>query len=436
MTETYLEQLVPEKDFAGLLESRAEAVFRLSRTLRATHDSGWSKRDFYQLHTEADDLESFLDDFGARYNRTYNYLTELTASLRGFALAGLTMEHLVRRLLGYGVIQALPRDDQDVAQDDIRGSLAFVRDTIRRILDAMDAEAVGLGLSPPVGGEGPGQRDEQIQRFSLPRNVGQEDLQNEEQKIAEVASKYLQACSMLRDAGVRRIEDAKERTAFLADRCTEEQARVYEATVHNLQSAYDTHIKNTVLEADDERLPLLRGHVSSALHLLEAVTQLTHFVERHESNVRSEAAERKLAELIDRSRVHDVTLNALLYWADRFMQLGRELAEELLPSYTNVQLLEVEVAEGITLHARPVSLIVAIVNHYGTPVEMEVAGKTCHAGSILELMIAVGSHPEERCFVFRGDEHPLRDIRMLFEGGLGERGIDALPDGLSYLRAD
>jgi phosphotransferase system HPr-like phosphotransfer protein len=180
----------------------------------------------------------------------------------------------------------------------------------------------------------------------------------------------------------------------------------------------------------------LRGHVSSALHLLEAVTQLAHFVERHESGVRTEAAERKLADLVDRARVHDVTLNTLLYWADRIMQLGRRLAEELLPTYTNVQQLEVEVDDGVTLHARPVSLIVGIVTHYGTPVEMEVGGATCHAGSILELMIAVGSHPEERRFVFRGDEHPLRDIRMLFGAGLGEHGIDALPDALSYLRGD
>ncbi len=129
-------------------------------------------------------------------------------------------------------------------------------------------------------------------------------------------------------------------------------------------------------------------------------------------------------------------LNTLLFWADRLMQLGAPLAEALLPAYTNVQQLEVDVAEGVTVHARPASLIVAIVNHHGTPVELELAGQTCNAGSILELMILIGSHPEERRFLFRGDEHPLADIGVLFEHNLGEDGIDGLPVALDYLRGD
>ena len=104
----------------------------------------------------------------------------------------------------------------------------------------------------------------------------------------EVVTKYMQACEMLKDLHVRCIDDAQERHAFFSRNCTEALARTYEATVHNLQSTYDTHIQNTVLEGQDERLPRLRGHVSAALHLLEAVTHLAHFIERHENEVRSE----------------------------------------------------------------------------------------------------------------------------------------------------
>ena len=49
-------------------------------------------------------------------------------------------------------------------------------------------------------------------------------------------------------------------------------------------------------------------------------------------------------------------------------------------------------------------------------------------------MIAVGSHAEARRFVFRGDVNPLRDLRTLFDAGLGERGVDTLPESLAYLR--
>lgn len=435
MTEVSLEKLVPEKDFAALLGVRAQPFLGLSRLLVGTGEASWTKRDYFQLHTEADELESFLDDYGARYNRTYNYLTELTASIRGFALTGLTLEHLARRLEGYGVLPELEGVGRAEARTDLERGRTFVRHSLTVLLEAIAREARERGL-PALERDRPPASQDVVQRFRLPRNVGQEELENEEQRIAEVASKYLQAANMLRDAGIRRLRTESEREAFLADRCSEEQARVYEATVHNLQSAYDTHIKNTLLEARDDRLARLRGFISCSLHLLEAVTQLTHFVERHESGMRSEAAERRLSELVDRSEVVDVTLNALLYWAHRFMERGRTTADDLLPSYMNVQELEVELDGGITLHARPASLIVAIVNHHGTPVEMTVAGSTCHAGSILELMIAVGSHPDERRYTFRGDEHPLRDIQRLFEAGLGEGGLDRLPAELSYLRGD
>jgi hypothetical protein len=43
---------------------------------------------------------------------------------------------------------------------------------------------------------------------------------------------------------------------------------------------------------------------------------------------------------------------------------------------------------------------------------------------------------DERRVTFRCDEVVLRDLRRLFESGLGEGpdGLDGLPDGLSYLR--
>ena len=43
-------------------------------------------------------------------------------------------------------------------------------------------------------------------------------------------------------------------------------------------------------------------------------------------------------------------------------------------------------------------------------------------------MVTVGSHPNARRFKFRGDENPLRDIKLLFQSGLGEESIDRLRD--------
>jgi phosphotransferase system HPr-like phosphotransfer protein len=218
----------------------------------------------------------------------------------------------------------------------------------------------------------------------------------------------------------------------MSEFCTEEQARVYEASVHNLQSAYDTYIKNTTLEDSDERLPRLRGHASVAFHLLEAFTELIHFVERHE-RARSLDANSRIPGTVDRAKAVQVARENLLAWAARMIVLGRPYAEGLVPTYTDQSELFVEVPPELTLHARPVALIVKIVSHHGTATTCEVGGSECNAGSILEMMVTVGSHPELSAYRFSGDARTLEDIQRLFAAGLGERGLDSLPPELGYL---
>ncbi|MBM3977477.1 MAG: HPr family phosphocarrier protein [Planctomycetes bacterium] len=435
MPETSLEQVVDERRFAAALQEQSASFFRLCNTLLAPGAARWHKRHYFQLISEAEALESFLDDYGARYNRTYCFFTELIASVRGFALAGYSIAHLMGRLDSYNLGLSRNAAGMQGASRSIDDCWTFINHSIRDMLLACRGEAERLGMHVSREALPEASFKPLIAKQKLPRNVDQTEPQDDRQKAAEVASKYLQACEMLEELGVRRLSDPEERRAFLLSHCNEEQARVYEATVHNLQSAYDTHLKSSQIESGDERLGRLRGHVSAALHLLESVTYLTHFYERHETDLRSNEAKVRIGMIVDKVRVQDMILNHLLFWADLFMQSGRPVAEAVLPQYTNAQELTVELGEELELHARPASLIVGIVNHYGTPVEMEVAGRRCNAASILELLVTVGSHPGEKRYVFRGDEKPLADIATLFRYGLGEMGIDQLPSQLAYLRS-
>lgn len=428
-----LEEVIPERAFAGLLQGRSQSFFRLSTSLLEGQPGAWSKKHYYQLLLEAEELESFLDDHGARNNRTYGALRELVASVLWFAQTGHSLSHLEARLEGYGALNLCSASESVDFNSSMEHARAFVRRSSATLLTAIREEAVKLGLelSPeqfPEASFAAG-----AVRLQLPRNVGEHEPTEEQQKIAEVASKFIAASSMLEDLRIRRIKTPTDRKAFLSRLCTEEQARVYEATVHNLQSTYDTYIKNTVLEGRDQRLPKLRGLTSAALHLLECATFLTHFVERHEGSGR-DPVQRRLGQLVAEHDVHEVVLNSLLYWADFFLRRGRKVAEDLLPAYTNVQELVVELSPDIKLHARPAALIVGIVGHYGTPVELEVGGKRCNAASILEVLVTVGTYADERRYVFRGDVRPLGDIKLLFENGLGESGLESLPPPLAYLK--
>lgn len=428
-----LEAVVPEQEFLGLLGGFAQEFASISSAVLAQREVRWPKRFYFRLQAEADELEVALDDYGARYNRTFSVLTELTASARGFALAGLSLTHLTKRLEGYGVLQELSREEADAAQGALEQARRFVQDSLIRLLESWWEEARIRKVRLPAPAEHPVFAPESL-RFRLPRNVGQAVIEDEEKRIAEVASKYLQAAEMLEESGLSSEADPGTRDRLLGARCDEQMARVFEATVHNLQSAYDTHIGHTRIEEADGRLRRLRGHISTALHLLETVTQLTHFVERHDSEQRSELAEAHLSKIVGRHAVQGVILNELFFWARRFLTAGVPLAEELLPRYTDLQSLDVLLPEGLSLHARPASLLVAIATHHGTPVEMSVGDRTANASSILEVMVLVGSHPEAREFRFCGDAKPLRDIQQLFESGLGEQGLDRLPASLDYLR--
>lgn len=436
MTEISLDTVVQERDFAAELSGHAQRFAFLAHSLLegSKQWSGpWRKRDHFQLHAEADELEGLLDDYGARYNRTFCYLTELTASIRGFSLAGLSISHLSKRLGGYGVLAGLSAEDSVAAQAAVERTCTFVQASQVSLLDAwlQEARSLKLEFAPITRDEG--EFSQETSRPRLPRNVDQEHIDGEEPRIAEVASKFLAAHAMLQRSGLS-PEPGCDRAKLLSRYCTEELARVHEATIHNLQSAYDTHIGNTVLESRDGRLQRLRGHISAALHLFQAITQLTHFVDRHESGVRSDTLEERLSNVVARADVQELILDVLLHWAQRFIALGAPLAEELLPTYTNILSLELTLADHLVLHARPASMLVSVVNHYGTPVEMELGGSTCNASSILELMILVGSNPGASSFTFHGDERPLEDIKLLFGCGFGEAGMEHLPAELDYLR--
>lgn len=434
MGDGALEQVIPEKAFAGLLQRQGDMLFRLAETLRARGDADWTRRHFFQLVSEADTVEAFLDDFGARHNRTYAYLRELVASLRGFALAGFSIAHLAVRLDGYPNV--LSTGEAAASSDSVRRSLAFLVRTVRLLLAAVQDESRALGVELPTEAFPEDRWMPDGPRRKLARNMGQGEVASDEQKTAEIASKFVEAAVLFDELGVRRIAGEHERETWLQRNCSEERARSLEATVHNLQSAYDTWVKGTSIEAGDPRLNKLRGHASAALHLLEAVTHLTHFVERHERTAHDDAIPRRIASLVSKAEVREVTLNHLLVHAGVYLRRGRSVAEDLLPSYTNFQEIEVSLRDDIVLHARPAALIVGIVQRYGTPVEFEVDGHPCNAGSILEMMVTVGSAPDARRFRFRGDEHPLRDIALLFQHALGEDGLDRLPPQLAYLRND
>ena len=430
MSKSSLDETLSEEGFQALASKRGGRFGRLSHTLLAREL--WTRRHFYQLIAEADVFEAFLDDHGASHNQRYRPFRELVASVRGLSRAGFAVRHLESRLDTYGISFACKGDEEACFTQAVVEARRFLEESLRGLLRAVLEESAAGGLEFPTEPFADEDYITDQARRRLPRNLDGEIQEDEEHYIATVATRYLEVSELFSSFQLGDASSPLEGERLRNEFCTEESARVYEASVHNLQSAYDTYIKNTTLEEGDERLPRLRGHVSVAFHLLEAFTELIHFVERHE-RARSLDASSRIPHAVDRARVIQVALENLLSWAARMIVLGRPYAEALVPTYTNQSELLVEVPSELTLHARPVALIVKIVNHHGTATTCEVGGSECNAGSILEMMVTVGSHPELKAYCFSGDARTLEDIQRLFAAGLGETGIGSLPPELDYL---
>jgi phosphotransferase system HPr (HPr) family protein len=347
-------------------------------------------------------------------------------------MIGSTLRHILTRFPRYGVQIGTDETAQFFSETDVTNE--FVNRSMNGLLRALYDELDVLRIQIPADTATEDSVHDEGIRLHLHHNIDEEDVVEEEQRIAEISTKFLAAADALSWVSDVRIDGRKELRDFVLAHTDEERSRHYEGLVHSLQSKYDTYIKNTTLEGRHSSLPRLRGHVSLALHLLEMGTQLVHFYERHENDIRYESAKARIARIVDKSVLLDRLVNYCQHFAHRALESGRRFAEEALRTFVRVQRLELSLSEGMALHARPISLIVKIVARYGTHVEMEVEGETANAGSIMELIMLIGGHSEARRFVFRGDSRPLQDIRMLFEHGLGEEGLDVLPAQLDYLR--
>jgi phosphotransferase system HPr (HPr) family protein len=109
------------------------------------------------------------------------------------------------------------------------------------------------------------------------------------------------------------------------------------------------------------------------------------------------------------------------------MPLG-QWTSRLLPG-----LLEIRLPDGFRIHARHAALIARVVVHHGAAVQLEVDGRRCNAGSIIQLLMTLGTSPDAQGLLFRGEDGALADLRRLFEYELGEGGIASLPHSLAYL---
>lgn len=373
-------------------------------------------------------LETWLDDFDARNNRTFVIVGELVASVRGLAaVRGLGL-HVSRRLPLYHRLV----DGQPLVDDLERAGQTLDRG-LHNLLGALHREAGRLGLTWEAAPFDGTEEVLQRQRRLLPRNLDEEETVDERQHIAEIGARFLKVLQTSRSLDLGFARPREGLADFVATKATEERCRWYESSVHNIQSMYDTYVLQTSVERDHPWLQALRGHASVSLHLLEMATALVHFYERHENDVRHEPARQVISAVVSKDDVLDVAVNVCLRHAYLYVESASATAHQILRTFVRQASASLAMPTGVTLHARPLALIVQVARHYGTPLEIALDGEKCSAASLMSLILVGGRHPRPQDIRVTGDARALRDLELLFEAGLGETGA-VLPPELDYLK--
>lgn len=434
--ETSLAELISEEDFLPLLQAtlRDLGFIASCHYFLEAEIQDVNKRVLGHLNEEAQLLESFLDDYDARNNKTFSNFTEIVASIRNLIDVSYIQRHILRRYFKYH----LDDDVAQVAEFHLKSgeSYEFLVQSVKDLVKDFLAEAtdvLGLDCSKRNVAWANKMTDPAL-KSHLPHNVDDEVISNAEASIAQIANGYLQSAKVLGTITLSETESPRELRDFVTKTIPEERCRQLEAMVHGLQSKYDTYLKNTQTEQSNPMLPKLRGHISMALHLLEFTTGLVHFYERHENDIRSVEAKRRISRLVDKNEIVSLIVKYGMHFAQRYIERGQAYAEAMLQEYSKINSLELTLPDGVYLHARPVSLIVGVVQHHGAPVQMEIEDEKVEANSIIQVLMVSGSYPKANAVTFYGDEAPLADLKRLFDAKLGEEGLEDLPPELDYLR--
>ena len=429
-TPSHLREIISEEDFLKPLQNAAADILRLSLFLEdiKNNEKVFNRKLFYAILTVSRDLEDFLDIHGAKNNQEWSFFRELVASARNFGFAAFLVEHIEQI--------HIPPDEQAIFNeyfDNTKNTKKFFNQTLLKIFELIKVEAQRVKISfPPRGLTETYYYDIPLNKL-LPQNLDEGEVKNKRENIIKICSKYLNISSQFHDLRCNKQYPSEILAQMIPEKINEERIRRFELVMHNLESVYDTYVKDKALENEDSRFGRLRTYISSILHLLEIARALAHFYERHE----------KINSILEKSISLNNTLNCTINWALYYINLmmlsGRRLADELLKEYTAMDSIELPVPKDLGFHLRPSTLVAKVVNHYGFDVYMVVGQDKFDAKSVLSLTWAGGKIAREKIekVTFVGDKRVLKDLKTLAGVNYGEdlMGKDSpLPKVLSYLR--
>ena len=429
-----LVQFISEEEFLILVQEPSTFFFKIYNSFAAKMNSGKGvSRKFYSnLIQEAEFLESFLDEFGARENKKWSFFTEYVACIRNLGISAFFIKHLLDRYPFYNLQES--NENYDQFQSEARESLEFLNLSILNIYKEVTQSANKNGLVFPKESVSPHEFSDIESNKRLPRNIAEDEVKDEEEQIIELCDKIQEVAQNMQKIKINFGNDLVTLKKMVPYKINERKARAFKEDVHSLQSDYDTYIKNTKLEYEYPTIKNLRGHISMTLHLLEVVLWLCHFYERHEDEIRPGECKSKIAEMVNKTELLSQIINFGFYYSNKFMNNGSESAEEVIKNFIKIGRIEVPIPKPLGFHARPSTYISLIARQYDEDLFLIVDEEKFSSKSVMSLLQAGGAIADKgyQTVIFEGSTRVLDDIKILAKHNYCEE--QEIPQQLSYLR--
>lgn len=345
-------------DFENSIGSHCKRLYSLScfASNKDNKDIVLSRIFLGRLHLEATWMEETLDSVGARKSKKWFPFREAVSGIKLFSTVIYELLHTISGFNHYNLLKS--ENDFGLNSIEVLNKLYL---TIIHICGNLVNNAKNCGLH-----KNPIELDVTVftdieKGLKLDEDRKLRHISNPGKTLVYLATEFINLRPQMSLFDNLSSLKKKEYDSYIPSTVSEDKLRLILVRFHNLQSLYDTYLSESDIESVDNRLRILRGHISFIYHMLKSATELTHYYERH---IKSNQIPVKPCEFLE------IIIDFYISCFVEYFKGGINLCYDVIESYGEVSTIVIPIPPYRGFHVRPSTLISKIVNYYGARVKM------------------------------------------------------------------
>lgn len=338
-----------------------------------------NRRFLGRFHLEATWMEETLDGAGARKSDKWFPFREGVSAIKLFSSVTYDVLHVKKSSPHYNLLEIEEDFGQEVDRvlDDLYLSLVEISGYLIKRTRKYGLKNNLTRYEPAEFNDYDG-----TERFSSDRKL--RHIENPGKTLVYLATEFLSHKSEMKIFDRLLNHDNRDFREYIPDSISEEKLRLVLARFHNLQSLYDTYLSDSDIEYADNRLKVLRGHISMIFHMIKSATKFSHYYERH-IIPREKSVFFKSLLPMDINRYLEITINFFMRYPVKYFEAAKDICHMVIDSYAEIEEKYINIPQYRGFHVRPSTLLSKIVNYYGGKVHMYLGDQEYDPSTPLEL---------------------------------------------------